>query len=60
LAAKLLSTYKQRIGGLELEPSGGGCFEVTVGSDLIWSKLKSGSFPDEGEMVTAVGKRLGK
>lgn len=60
MAAKLLSTYKQRIQGLELEPSGGGCFELTVGSELVWSKLKSGSFPDEEEMIRAVGKRLGK
>jgi selenoprotein W-related protein len=58
LAAKLLSTYKQRIKQLELEPSGGGCFELTVGSDLVYSKLKTGSFPDEEEMVRAVGKRL--
>lgn len=60
MAAKLLKTYKQKIKSLELEPSGGGCFELTVGSDLVYSKLKTGSFPDEEEMVTAVGKRLGK
>lgn len=58
MAAKLLSTYKQQIKQLALEPSGGGCFELTVGSDLIYSKLKTGSFPDEEEMVRAVGKRL--
>jgi selenoprotein W-related protein len=58
LAAKLLSTYKQKIQGLELEPSGGGCFELTVGNDLVYSKLKTGEFPNEEEMVTAVGKRL--
>jgi selenoprotein W-related protein len=58
LAAKLLNTYKQKIKTLELEPSGGGCFELTVGNDLVYSKLKTGSFPDEEEMVRAVGKRL--
>lgn len=58
MAAKLLSTYKQKIKGLELEPSGGGCFELTVGNDLVYSKLKTGEFPDEEEMIRAVGKRL--
>ena len=58
MAAKLLSAYKQKIQGLELEPSGGGCFELTVGNDLIYSKLKTGKFPDEEEMIRAVGKRL--
>ena len=60
MAAKLLKTYKQKIQTLELEPSGGGCFELTVGADLVYSKLKTGKFPDEEEMVTAVGKRLAK
>ncbi len=58
MAAKLLSTYKQKLQGLELEPSGGGCFELTVGNDLVYSKLKTGKFPDEEEMVRAVGNRL--
>jgi hypothetical protein len=29
-----------------------------VGGDLIYSKLKTGKFPDEGAMVDAVGARL--
>ena len=58
MTTKLLKTYKQKIKTLELEPSGGGCFELTVGNDLVYSKLKTGSFPDEEEMVRAVGKRL--
>jgi len=43
-----------------LIPSGGGCFEVSVNGDLIYSKLKTGQFPDEQEMVKAVGARLKK
>ncbi len=58
MAAKLLSTFKQKIKSLELEPSGGGCFELTLGTDLVYSKLKTGKFPDEDEMVRAVEKRL--
>ena len=58
MTTKLLTTYKQQIKDLKLIPAGGGCFELTVGSDLVYSKLKTGSFPDEEEMVRAVGKRL--
>jgi selenoprotein W-related protein len=43
-----------------LIPSGGGCFEVSINGDLIYSKLKTGQFPDEQAMVDAVGARLKK
>ena len=58
MTAKLLQEYKQKIADLKLVPSGGGCFELTVNGELIYSKLKTGQFPDEGAMVAAVGKRL--
>jgi selenoprotein W-related protein len=58
LAAKLLTEYKQRIKDLKLIPEGGGCFELKVGDELIYSKLKTGQFPDENTMLAEVGKRL--
>lgn len=39
-------------------PAGGGCFELTVNGELLYSKLKTGTFPDEQAMLDAVGKRL--
>jgi hypothetical protein len=33
---------------------------VSINGDLIYSKLKTGAFPDEQEMVKAVGARLKK
>jgi len=53
-----LTEYKQRIEGMELQPASGGCFELTVDGELVYSKLDTGQFPDEDEMVTAVGGRL--
>jgi selT/selW/selH-like putative selenoprotein len=41
-----------------LQPSTGGCFELSVGQELIYSKLATGEFPDEAAMVKEVGKRL--
>jgi selenoprotein W-related protein len=57
LTAKLLERFKQTIEGLELQPSSGGCFEVTVDGELVYSKLKTGSFPDEDKLVNQIAKR---
>ncbi|RIK82112.1 MAG: selenoprotein [Planctomycetota bacterium] len=54
MASRLLSELKKKIAGLELEPSGGGCFEVTVDGKLIYSKLETGEFPDEDEILARV------
>lgn len=54
MASLLLTELKQKISGLELQPSGGGCFEVTVDGKLIYSKLATGQFPDENEILAEV------
>jgi selenoprotein W-related protein len=59
LTAKLLPRYKQAIRRYVMIPSKGGCFELTVGGKKLYSKLKTGTFPDEDELVEAVGKALG-
>ena len=58
MTSKLLNEYKQQIADMKLIPSGGGCFELTVNGELVYSKLKTGQFPDEKAMVQAVGKKL--
>jgi selenoprotein W-related protein len=60
LTGKLLNTYKQQIEDLKLIPAGGGCFELGVNGDLVYSKLKTGKFPDEKWVVDMVGSRLKK
>ena len=57
MTAKLLNVYKQKIADLKLVPSGGGCFELTVDGELLYSKLKTGKFPDEQWAIEAVGKK---
>jgi selenoprotein W-related protein len=56
----LLTTYKQQIRDLKLIPASGGCFELTVNGELVYSKLKTGTFPDEQAMIDVVGARLRK
>jgi selenoprotein W-related protein len=58
LTSKLLTAYKQKITDLKLIPAGGGAFELKVNGELLYSKLKTGQFPDEQVMLEAVGKRL--
>jgi selenoprotein W-related protein len=58
LTSKLLGEFKQRIDDLKLIPGGGGCFELTVDGELLYSKLQTGRFPDEKAMIEAMGKRL--
>lgn len=45
---------KREMGRLSLIPSKGGCFEIKVGDRLLYSKLATGRFPDEDEMIAAI------
>jgi selenoprotein W-related protein len=58
LTSKLLAEYNQKIKELKLIPSGGGCFELKIDGDLVYSKLKTGQFPDEKWVLEMVGARL--
>jgi selenoprotein W-related protein len=59
LAAKLLPRFKGEIKRFVMIPSKGGCFELTVGGKRIYSKLQTGRFPDEDQMLKEVGAALG-
>jgi len=41
-----------------LIPAGGGCFEVSVNGNLVYSKLETGRFPDEKAILDKVGSLL--
>lgn len=58
MSALLLERFKRRITGLNLVPDAGGCFEVTAGEALIYSKLATGEFPDEQTLLDDVATRL--
>lgn len=57
LAAHLLEALKQKVRVLELEPSGGGAFEVHVDGREVWSKLKTGEFPEPQAVLEALTAR---
>jgi selenoprotein W-related protein len=54
LTARVLPRFKRAITRYELIPSKGGCFELTVGGKLLYSKLATGKFPDEDEILSAL------
>ena len=58
MTTKILTAYKQKITELKLIPASGGAFELSLNGDLVYSKLQTGRFPDEKQMLELVGKRL--
>lgn len=58
MASRILSEYKLQIESLELVPDKGGCFELSLNGDLVYSKLKTGEFPDEARMLGMIGKQI--
>jgi selenoprotein W-related protein len=57
LAAKILGAFKQQMSALTLIPSDGGRFELVVNGETIYSKLQSGTFPDEGVILEKLRQR---
>jgi selT/selW/selH-like putative selenoprotein len=43
---------------IKLISSGGGVFEVKLGSELIFSKKSSGRFPINSEIIDLIEKKL--
>lgn len=51
----LLERYELEIAEITLVPSSGGRFEVTVNDAVVFSKLASGRFPSDEELLALVG-----
>jgi len=58
LADKLLNKYKNRLGEVAIIPSEGGAFEVSVNGTLVYSKLQTGRFPDEGALLNEMDTKV--
>jgi len=54
LATDLLKNFEYDIGNLTLVPSDGGKFEVSVGDELVYSKLKTMRHAEPGEVLGLV------
>ena len=55
----MLHDYHQHLsGGVTLLPGTGGIFEVTLGNRSLYSKRKTGRFPEPGEVEQALAAAL--
>ena len=57
MAVELRQAFDAQV---KLVESAGGVFDVTVDGKLVYSKNKTGRFPDEGEVTELVQKPKGK
>lgn len=51
LADALMTNLKRRLTSLELVPSDKGRFEISIDGKLVYSKLATGEFPDDLDIV---------
>jgi selenoprotein W-related protein len=59
LTEKILSDLKRDVKNLKLIPSKGGCFEVWINQELVYSKLDTGEFPDDDQILDVARARVG-
>nr|WP_169824135.1 Rdx family protein [Anaerobacillus alkalidiazotrophicus] len=54
LAEELFNHFRSDITKLNLVPSSGGAFEVTVNDIKVYSKLETGEFPQVDEIIEKI------
>ena len=50
-AEEIFDNFRTEVDKLELVPSSGGAFEVIVNGEKIYSKLQTGEFPNNEEVI---------
>ena len=58
LAQAIMDEFGQRFGSIKLIPSDGGRFEVSVGGNLIFSKLATDRFPEDKEIIDQIRPQM--
>ena len=53
-----MDAFGDRFGALKLIPSHGGRFEVTLDGALIYSKLETGDFPENKQILEQIRTRV--
>jgi len=53
-----MDAFGDKFGALKLIPADGGRFEVTLDGELIYSKLETGDFPDNKQILEQIKGRL--
>jgi selenoprotein W-related protein len=58
LAQAIMDEFGQRFGAIKLIPSDGGRFEVSLDGNLIFSKLETGRFPEDKEIIDQIRPKM--
>lgn len=58
MAEALMVEFRKGFESLTLIPSGGGCFEIKAGNELLFSKLKEDRFPEAEEVKELIRAKL--
>jgi selenoprotein W-related protein len=53
-----MDAFSDRFSALKLIPGDGGCFEVTLNGELIYSKLQTGDFPSNTQILDELKRRM--
>jgi len=53
-----MAAHSDKLEGVDLVASSGGAFEISMAVEMLYSKLKTGSFPDEDTIVAMIGEKL--
>lgn len=58
LAQELLTTFEQDIYSVSLRPGTGGIFEITLNSEVLFSRKLAGRFPEAKEIKQLIRDRI--
>ena len=58
LANNLLDEHKNELTSVNIVPSSGGFFEISLGDELIFSKKELGRFPEDDEVEKLIRKNI--
>jgi selenoprotein W-related protein len=58
LSEAIMDAFGERFSALKLIPGVDGCFEVTLNGELIYSKLQTGDFPENKQVLEQLQHRL--
>jgi selenoprotein W-related protein len=58
LSEAIMDAFGERFSALKLIPGENGCFEVTLNGDLVYSKLQTGDFPENKQILDELKRRL--
>ena len=53
-----MDEFGQRFGSIKLIPSDGGRFEVSLDGNLVFSKLETGRFPEDKEIIDQIRPKI--